>query len=118
MVANGYYEWKGDKGKKQPYYIRPIGTDLIAFAGLWDTWEGPGGELNTFTIIVTEANETTQQIHNRMPVILDHNNYDQWLGKGGTKLLAPYRDDGLECYKVSTLVNKPKNEGGKLIKPL
>ena len=118
IPANGYYEWRKEKKGKQPYYIRPIGMELISFAGLWDIWEGPDGNIESFTIITTDANEKTADIHNRMPVVIEPRDYDPWLIEGDKSLLRPCPDSLLECYKVPTLVNKPDNEGNDLIKPV
>ena len=118
VPANGFYEWKSMAGKKQPYYIRPIGAELFAFAGLWEHWEGTDHVIESFTIITTEANKRMSAIHHRMPVILGKQDYDNWLIKGNGQLLAPCPDDAIEIYKVSTTVNKPGNDSIDLIKPI
>lgn len=54
----------------------------FAFAGLWQTFEGKHygeGVHHTFTIATTRPNELASQYHNRMPVIVDNSQYDQWL---------------------------------------
>ena len=118
VPANGYYEWKGEQGRKQPYYIRPLGMYIFAFAGLWDTWEGPDKTIESFTIITTSANQKTAKIHDRMPVILAKDGYDRWLVDGNGDLLRPCPDDAIETYRVSSQVNKPGNDGDDLIKPV
>lgn len=69
------YHWFGvTNDAKQPL--------PFAFAGLWQTFEGePYGEgvHYTFTIATTRPNELASQYHNRMPVIVDNSQYDQWL---------------------------------------
>ncbi len=49
--------------------------ELSTFAGLWECWMDPetGDELQSCTIVTTEANELVEQYHpkKRMPVILD-----------------------------------------------
>jgi putative SOS response-associated peptidase YedK len=117
VPATGYYEWKGKEGKKQPYYIKPAGADIFSFAGLWETWEKGEEPLTSFTIITADASEQLTDIHNRMPVIIDPENYDGWLVEGDASLLSPSKDE-FEFYKVSTYVNKPTNEGRDLINPV
>src|SRR5215472_3067451 len=35
IPADGFYEWKRDGERKQPYYVRPKAGGPMAFAGLW-----------------------------------------------------------------------------------
>ena len=77
IPAAGYYEWTGAKGAKQPHYIHPAGNDeTLFFAGLASRWEG----LLTCTILTRAANDATADLHHRMPVILDPEERDAWLG--------------------------------------
>ena len=76
VPANGFYEWQqlSDQqgGGKQPFYIHPVEGEFFALAGLWERWTRPadGEELDTFTIVTTEANAAMRPLHDRMPVIL------------------------------------------------
>jgi putative SOS response-associated peptidase YedK len=96
----------------------------FAFAGLWDAWKAPEGNiLFSFTIITTEANELLRPVHDRMPVILRLHDEDKWLDPDLKNidrlvpLLAPYPSDTMEGYEVSTLVNSPKNDVPECILP-
>jgi putative SOS response-associated peptidase YedK len=75
VLADGYYEWLRAGKSKQPYLYEIDGGQPFAFAGLWETWRGTAGldspPLESCTILTTEANELAQQVHDRMPVILD-----------------------------------------------
>ncbi len=89
----------------------------FAFAGLWEHWTSPEGtRLDTCTIITTEANELMQQVHNRMPVILDPGDYGRWLdcakndATAVADLLKQFPADRMKIVPVSTLVNSPRNE--------
>lgn len=119
VVADGFYEWrKGEGGRsKIPIYLTLKQREPFAFAGLWDTWQNPdGGELESFTIITTEANAFVRPIHDRMPVILRREEEDIWLDPNLKEvdrlvsLLRPYPSEGMEGYEVSTLVNSPKHD--------
>ena len=93
----------------------------FAFAGLCERWGVPGGNeiVESFTIIVTEANELVRPIHDRMPVILSPPDYDEWLqGSDGEQLLKPFPSDRMAAHPVSTHVNSPKNDDPKCIEPL
>jgi putative SOS response-associated peptidase YedK len=123
IPADGFYEWQGAKPPKQPYFIHRPDDGIFAFAGLWERWK-PADDappLDTCTIITTEPNAVMRAIHNRMPVILDREDYTRWLdreipGKDVFDLLRPY-DGELQAHPVSTRVNKPANDGPDLIEP-
>ncbi len=117
IPANGFYEWKAVGGKKQPYYFQIKGSELFAFAGLWDRWQHEDTTIESCTIITTEANVSMNPIHHRMPVILKPDDYEEWLAMPSIDLLVPYRDQ-LNCYPVSTDVNNPENNSRGLIQPL
>jgi putative SOS response-associated peptidase YedK len=128
IPANGYYEWNGEKGNKQPYYITPTTGELFAFAGLWDRWtdkESPDSSpLYSCTIVTTAASLSIQHIHTRMPEILAHNYYDAWLNPELEKISELNRilQNGavqeMTFYSVSKAVNSVKNNGPDLIQQI
>jgi len=118
IVADGFYEWKKEGSTKRPYRITLMNKELFGFAGLWDTWKSPTGEIvNSCSIITTTPNELMEPIHNRMPVILPREVEQVWLDQGITdsyflkSLLLPYPADLMIAYEVSTFVNSVKNNG-------
>jgi putative SOS response-associated peptidase YedK len=119
VPACGFYEWMKHPFGKRPYYITSADDSLLAFAGLWDTWKKPDGErLTTFTIITTDPNQLTKPLHNRMPVILEPNDYRTWLEADDPReLLKPCPAEMLQCFPVSSRVNTPKNDAPDLIAP-
>ena len=114
VPANGYYEWRAGIGGKQPYFIRMAGAELFSFAGLWSSWRGPDGPVESCVIITTSAKEELADIHDRMPVIIGPEDYDAWLEEGGQDLLGPCAGE-IEAYPVSSRVNNPRNQGEALI---
>ena len=114
VPADGFYEWKKRKGdQKQPYLVRNADGSPFAFAGLWESWTGPEGEIiESCTILTTDANDLTQPIHDRMPVILKPEDYDLWLDpevkdpKLLKPLLRPYPSEEMIAEPVSPKVNK------------
>jgi putative SOS response-associated peptidase YedK len=126
ILADGFYEWKSNPGKKikTPYFIHMKDRKPFAFAGLWDSWESPdGASIKTCTIITTEPNQLLEPIHNRMPVILHPREYEKWLdGSSQTpnsllQLIKPFPAEAMSVYPVSTLVNTPANDSPELIVP-
>jgi len=125
IPADGFYEWKAVGGRKQPYYVRQKSGAPMAFAGLWETWEGPNGEeMETAAIVTTSANRTLSVIHGRMPVIVSPEAFDLWLNcaevdaKTAAALIAPAPENLLEVYPVSTAVNRTANDDPKLLEPM
>lgn len=129
IATDGFYEWQKLGGRKQPHFIGMADDGPFAFAGLWEHWAGPdGSELESCTILTTEPNPLLAPLHNRMPVIVDPLDYDDWLGSGGDDpreymailphLLRPYPAEMMKTYAVSTYVSNPRNEGEECIVPL
>jgi putative SOS response-associated peptidase YedK len=112
IPANGFYEWKLEGGRKQPYYVYPPSGGLFAFAGLWEQWN----ELQTCAIITTDANETMAAVNDRMPVILSPAEYANWLA-GGEGLLHACPAADITLRKVSRRVNNARSEDPGLIEP-
>ncbi len=125
IPADGFYEWRPGPTGKQPYYITLKDGDPFAFAGLWEHWEAEDGHsVESCTIIVTTANPLVQAIHDRMPVILDVQNYVSWLDTRRFNaarleaLLQPYPAERMQAWPVSPRVNSPKNSDAGCIAPL
>jgi len=125
IPADGFYEWKKLAGKKkQPYFVRPRDEKPLAFAGLWETWQGEDGVLESCTIITTSANALMESLHDRMPAILDRSHYEAWLDPHSQdkaalqEMLKPCAAELLEAYPVSTIVNNPRNESEECIQRL
>jgi putative SOS response-associated peptidase YedK len=82
VPAAAFYEWKAEVGGKQPFAINRVDETPLAFAGIWESWKRDTDEiLRTFAIITTTANATMQQVHERMPVILEAPDLPAWLGE-------------------------------------
>ncbi len=119
VPADGFYEWV-HSGKKVPYRFTLKNETLFAFAGIWDSWkQSDGKQINSFAIITTDANKTVEPVHDRMPVILEKEDFNAWLNDKDTNrlktLLEPIEDSKLIKYRVSDLVNKATAEGPELI---
>jgi putative SOS response-associated peptidase YedK len=110
IPADGYYEWVGDvPGKKIPHYIHRPDNGPFAFAGIWEHWMGANGsEIETAAIITSEPNSVIAKIYDRMPVVIQPENYSQWLdvqnveGEEAVQLLHPAPDDYF-VYEPTTI---------------
>jgi putative SOS response-associated peptidase YedK len=122
IPADGFYEWQRLEGRKQPFFFRMRDERPFGFAGLWERWEGEGGEvINSCAILTTEANEVLRPVHDRMPVILHPDDYEVWLGAEARELdlvremLRPYPAKEMVGYPVGSGVNSPRNQGAGLL---
>jgi putative SOS response-associated peptidase YedK len=120
VPADGFYEWKQSaSGAKQPIHIGMKDGAPFAFAGLFERWLSPAGEvLDTCTIITTQSNALLAPLHDRMPVILAPVAFDRWLDVANddvTDLFAPYPADAMTYYPVSTRVNSVRNDDARLL---
>ena len=127
IVADGFYEWKGEKGYKQPMFITLPDRKPFAFAGLWETWnKKPDSDsiYKSCTIITTQASESFSEIHHRMPVILNSEIYEPWLDLQNhdldelKKILKREIITELVSYPVSKQVNSASNNNPVCIEPI
>lgn len=124
ILADGFYEWQGEKGEKQPYFIHRKDDKAFAFAGLWETWKKGGEPVESCTIVTTAANKFMEDLHHRMPVILPKTDYAKWLDSEQQEpekllpLLNPHEWRGFEAYPVSKSVNKATYGKPDCIEPI
>jgi putative SOS response-associated peptidase YedK len=121
VVADGFYEWAKEGGSKQPYRITLKDGEPFAMAGLWEWWRKGEQRIESFTIIVTTANDLSRPIHDRMPVILHPDTWEAWLTAKDAEtpavLLQPYPASQMTMYPVSKRVGNVKNDDPELIEP-
>jgi putative SOS response-associated peptidase YedK len=117
IPADGFYEWQKMGSVKQPYCFEVGEGDVFAFAGLWDEWTSPDGEIiESCTILTTEPNTLVSDLHNRMPVIVPPEKYEVWLDPDVTDfaeirdILQPYEPTLMRRYPVSTKLNNSKHD--------
>jgi len=125
LPATGFYEWQKVDKHKIPHFVRLKNQMPMPFAGIWDSWRAPEGQVvESCAILTTAANGAVGAIHERMPVILHPDEFGQWLDREQhdpatlMPLLTPYPSDCLEVYPVSTLVNSVANDQPECIVPL
>jgi putative SOS response-associated peptidase YedK len=124
VPASGFFEWKTERTKKIPHYIRLIDDPLFSFAGLYDQWCNPEGvTVSTYTVITCEANPLVAPLHDRMPVILSRQNEERWLDPDPVspddlkKILVPYPAGCMEAIPVLDLVNNTAIDDERVIQP-
>lgn len=138
LPADGYYEWyateqRGASGKplRQPFFIRPAEARVLAMAGIYELWRNEAVDRDhedafvwSASVITTTAEDSLGHIHDRMPMLVERDRYDDWLDVSVTEpaqladLLVPAAPGRLHAFPVSTKVNHVNNNGPELIEPL
>jgi putative SOS response-associated peptidase YedK len=124
VLSDGFYEWKTlNEKEKIPYRIILQNNELFAMAGIWDSWKDADGSIvNSFAIITTTPNKLMENIHTRMPVILEKKDEKMWLGENDPALLLsvlkPYPEREMTAFPVSKLVNSPRNDTPEIMNPV
>jgi putative SOS response-associated peptidase YedK len=126
IPADSFYEWKRiDAKTKQPMRIMLKSEELFAFAGIWEYWKPKDGsdlkEMVSCSIITTVPNSLMEHIHDRMPVILSPDLYQDWMNPANQDIgelkeyLIPYDPSVMKAYPVSNAVNNVRNKGPEVI---
>jgi putative SOS response-associated peptidase YedK len=138
IPMDGFYEWKpgaadgplNTKGKplKQPMFIQGTDGEPLAVAGLWSAWKDPSDPeqrwLQSATVITTAANTLMSSVHDRMPVLVPHDRWDEWLDPANgdieslSDMFTASNDGMLEMRAVSTDVNNVRNNSADLLAQL
>jgi putative SOS response-associated peptidase YedK len=132
LPADGYFEWYGEKGKKQPFFIKPADGGVLAMAGLYELWKDRSVPENsdqdpwlwTVTVLTTTATDDVGRIHDRMPLLVEPQRYAEWLDPGVgdpdrlRRLLVPAAPGLLTAFPVSKDVNNVRNNRPELVEPL
>lgn len=123
VPANGWFEWQGSRGAKQPWYIALGDGSPLSFAALWERWDRSGDLLETFTIITTEACDSLADIHHRQPAIIHPDHFGDWLDPASSSgqlldlVRGPYTGP-FEKRPVSTRVNSVVNNDATILAPV
>ena len=122
IPTDGFYEWWHKGKSKQPYFVTMKNKGLFAFAGIWDRWKSPTGEIvESCSIVTTDANSLIGKIHDRMPVIIQRESFGTWLNPvqseiGLKQYMRPFSPYKMTTYPVSNMVNSPQNDSPACIK--
>ena len=129
LPASGFFEWRRVDKSPQPYLFRRRDGRLLGLAGVWDRWRPPadageGEAIESCAILTTPANELVARLHDRMPLILDPDDYERWLDptlqdhRVLAPLLRPFPPEEMVVVPVSPRVNSPQHDDPSLVQPL
>jgi putative SOS response-associated peptidase YedK len=122
VPVDGFFEWRGSKGARQPYAIGMADGAPFGLAAIWENWKHPetGEWLRTFAIVTVPANPLVAAIHDRMPAILRPEDYLRWLGADSdpSDALITYPAEAMRMWPVSTRVNAVREDDAALLEPV
>jgi len=105
IPADGFYEWKKIEGSKsKPVFVKRSDRQQMIFAGIWQFWGDGENKLAACTIVTVPASEQISEIHHRMPLFIERNDWALWLGEegvGAAKLMTTPSNINLDLVNVS-----------------
>jgi putative SOS response-associated peptidase YedK len=117
IPTTGWYEWqKVDPKTKRPFHFRPE-AQPFAFGGVYDRWKGDGKEIMSFSIVTTAAAPSTVEYHDRMPLVLDESQFEDWMrgsAKQAVEMMRPYAGT-IDVWQVPTAVGNVRNNTPELM---
>lgn len=123
MPATGWYEWRPEDRRRQPYLCSRGDGASLAMAAVFSAWFSPGEPpLVTCAVVTTEAVGEFAEVHHRMPLVLPEHKWESWLDPNRTEvedLLSADAGvlDELALTPVSTEVNNMRNNHPALLDP-
>jgi putative SOS response-associated peptidase YedK len=116
IPTSGFYEWKNTPEGKQPYYFTRRDGQMMTIAGLWSDWvdKTTGQKSWSCTMVITAPNAFVAEFHDRMPVILEAEHFEQWTqgdANDAAHLMRPDGEELLQKWPVSKRVNSSRADG-------
>lgn len=123
VIVDGYYEWVDGRNRRQPVRFERRDREPFALAGVWDRWSDDGTELETVAVVTTDADPAIEEIHDRMPVILDRADEGDWLAAAPAEpadatMLDPRFGEGFHYYPVDPRMNRTDVDDPAVIEPI
>jgi len=116
LPADGWYEWMTTPQGKTPWYHQRTDGRPFLMGVLWDSWSDGHQHVESCVLLTQEANEDCKDVHDRMPVIMEHHHVADWLEEG---ILPSAPQSGqINRHPVDRAVNKVGEDHPGLIRPI
>jgi putative SOS response-associated peptidase YedK len=118
VPIDAFYEWQVLPQGKAPHAVARADGGVMALAGLWEGWRGEGGEVvRSYAVVTTNAVDALGHLHERMPVVLERDDWAVWLGEapGDAGALMRPATTAFRVWPVSSRVNSVRNDGPELL---
>ncbi|WP_064359545.1 SOS response-associated peptidase [Raoultella ornithinolytica] len=123
--ADGWFEWKREGDKKQPYFIHRKDGKPIFMAAIGSVPFERGDEAEGFMIVTAAADQGLLDIHDRQPLVLVPETAREWMrkdisGKEAAEIIADgsVSADHFTWHPVSYAVGNVKNQSQELIQEI
>jgi putative SOS response-associated peptidase YedK len=129
VPMTGFYEWTegsadgpltaSGKPKRQPHLITPRTLAMLAVAGIWNPPHD--SRPACVAILTTSASADMSELHDRMPVLLNPEDWEDWMDPDLEDLVVlgamvgPSVEGQLTHRPISTEVNSVRAEGPQLL---
>ncbi|CAN5363187.1 SOS response-associated peptidase family protein [soil metagenome] len=125
LPVDGWFEWTGEKGHKQAWFIRAKSGDPLFLAALTDVIPGKDvREKSGFVVVTDAAAGGMVDMHDRRPVVLDADDAKLWMDpdldfKAAEQIArtSPLPEDHFEWHEVSKEVNKVGHHAPTMVEP-
>lgn len=122
IPASGYFEWTKEGETRLPWYVTREDNAPMVFAGIWQNWVSrEGAQVASCAIVTAEATGQLAELHHRVPVVLEPDDWPLWLGEAGhgaARLMTGLADGALTAARVAPAVNARQADGPELIEPI
>jgi putative SOS response-associated peptidase YedK len=108
VPVQGFYEWRKEEGRKQPYCFSDPAGKLLSLAGIWEFNNQTGEEIYSFAIITTAANDSMAAYHHRMPAIVADDELESWLDGGQVDAVLQPTDIEFAIERMDPAMNNPR----------
>jgi len=121
VPADGFFEWTKSGTRRMGRYFQQPGGAPFAFAGIAVTPPSPAGPREPAAVILTtRASESVREYHDRMPLLVARDEFDQWLDEGDVKAAADVIAHGAHTqwtsHPVGPAVNNVRNDSPENIR--
>ena len=113
IPADGWYEWKLEDEVKTPYFHH-LNGDIFFFGGVFGGYRGKVG----CAIVTKDAVESLKNIHQRMPLIISRQHFQDWLNGDNIDCSDIFSSKAIKNHPVSTYVNNTFSDDPKCVFPV
>ena len=116
LPADGWYEWMTTPQGKTPWFHQRADGRPCLMGVLWDQWTDGHQHMESCVLLTQRANGDCEEVHDRMPVIMEHEQVGDWLDYG---VMPPIPEIGLiNRHPVDRSVNRVGEDHPGLIRPI
>lgn len=124
IPVTAFYEWRRGPAGGEAWAFARQDHGLFGIAAIWGAYQRADQSVRGCALITVRPNELIAPIHDRMPAILAQDDYEAWLDPKSdddatlAQLLAPCRAEEMDAWRVSAVVNNPRNDDARCLEPV